>query len=152
MYEMTVFKVLINLIPIVHPLLVICPNRTVLYPYCSCLLVFIHLSDTPIMTDATKVQVFFDKDYKIRLLDPTKFEKSENLEKECGVFVDKIGSFNEKIHSLVEILESHAQRIDSQKLRVSQQLPPNNCKPLTFDDLFLFLFFLLLRRLVCVWL
>ncbi len=71
------------------------------------------------MTDATKVQVYFDKDYKVRLLDPIKFEKSEDLEKECGVFVDKIGSFNEKIHSLVEVLESHAQRIDSQKLRVS---------------------------------
>jgi hypothetical protein len=65
-----------------------------------------------------KVQLFFDKEYKIRVLDPAKFEKNEQLEKECGVFVEKIGSFNEKIHQLVEILEAHAKRIDDQKLRV----------------------------------
>jgi hypothetical protein len=69
------------------------------------------------MTDS-KVQVYFDKDYKIRLLDPTKFEKTEQLEKECGAFVEKIGSFNEKIHTLVEVLEAHTTRIDAQKLRV----------------------------------
>ncbi len=79
------------------------------------------------MTDS-KVQVYFDKDYKIRLLDPTRFEKSEQLEKECGSFVEKIGSFNEKIHTLVEVLEAHATRIDAQKLRVSTAL--SELKPL----------------------
>ncbi len=70
------------------------------------------------MSDS-KVQVYFDKDYKIRLLDPVKFDKAEQLEKECGSFVEKIGSFNDKIHSLVDVLEAHAARIESQKLRVS---------------------------------
>jgi hypothetical protein len=65
-----------------------------------------------------KIQLYFDKEYKIRAFDPVKFERSEQLEKECGVFVEKIGSFNEKVRSLVEVLEAHAARIDTQKLKV----------------------------------
>jgi hypothetical protein len=65
-----------------------------------------------------KVKISFDKEYKIRVLDPVKFEKGENLEKESGNFVEKLASFNEKVNTLVDILESHATRIDSQKLRV----------------------------------
>mmetsp|Transcript_18331 Transcript_18331/g.25137 ORF Transcript_18331/g.25137 Transcript_18331/m.25137 type:complete len:128 (+) Transcript_18331:931-1314(+) len=64
-----------------------------------------------------KVKVCFDKDYKIRVLDPVKFQRGEELEKECTNFVEKISTFNEKVNSLVEILESHANRIDSRKLR-----------------------------------
>lgn len=70
------------------------------------------------MSEANKIQIYFDKEYKIRVLDPVKFEKSEQLESECGTFVEKIGQFNEKIKSLVEVLEANAERIDSQKMRV----------------------------------
>jgi len=65
-----------------------------------------------------KVKIVFDKEYKIRALDPVKFEKGEALEKECSNFVEKISSFNEKVNTLVDILDLHANRIDSQKLRV----------------------------------
>lgn len=65
-----------------------------------------------------KVKISFDKEYKLRVLDPAKFEKSEKLEKECNTFVEKISNFNEKVNSLVDILDSHANRIDAQKLRV----------------------------------
>eukprot|EP01039_Chlorochromonas_danica_P005377 gene5377-5915_t len=68
------------------------------------------------MSDS-KVQFFFDKDYKIRVFDPTKFERSEEFEKACGEFVEKISGFNEKVNALVEVLEAHASRIDQQKLR-----------------------------------
>mmetsp|Transcript_2215 Transcript_2215/g.3695 ORF Transcript_2215/g.3695 Transcript_2215/m.3695 type:complete len:128 (-) Transcript_2215:109-492(-) len=64
-----------------------------------------------------KVKIVFDKEYKIRALDPVKFEKGEALEKECSNFVEKISSFNEKVNTLVDILDLHANRIDSQKLR-----------------------------------
>lgn len=73
------------------------------------------------MTD-NKIQLYFDKDHKIRAFDPVKFERSEQLEKECGTFVEKIGTFNEKVHSLVEVLEVHAARIDAQKLKVIEVL------------------------------
>lgn len=66
-----------------------------------------------------KVKITFDKEYKIRALDPAKFEKGEALEKECSNFVEKISSFNEKVNTLVDILDLHANRIDAQKLRVS---------------------------------
>jgi hypothetical protein len=65
-----------------------------------------------------KVKIVFDKEYKIRALDPAKFEKAEALEKESSNFVEKISSFNEKVNSLVDILDLHASRIDAQKLRV----------------------------------
>mmetsp|Transcript_22898 Transcript_22898/g.50896 ORF Transcript_22898/g.50896 Transcript_22898/m.50896 type:complete len:128 (-) Transcript_22898:181-564(-) len=64
-----------------------------------------------------KVKIVFDKEYKIRALDPVKFEKGEALEKECSKFVEKISSFNEKVNTLVDILDLHASRIDAQKLR-----------------------------------
>eukprot|EP01038_Epipyxis_sp_PR26KG_P006621 gene6621-9088_t len=64
-----------------------------------------------------KVKITFDKEYKLRVLDPVKFERGEELEKECSTFVEKISSFNTKINSLVDVLDSHANRIDGQKLR-----------------------------------
>jgi intraflagellar transport protein 20 len=64
-----------------------------------------------------KSQLYFDKENKIRAFDPTKFERTEQLEKECGSFVSNISTFNEKVHSLVEVLEAHASRIDTQKLK-----------------------------------
>lgn len=70
-----------------------------------------------------KIKITFDKEYKVRVLDPAKFEKGEELEKECSTFVEKISTFNDKVNSLVDILETHANRIDSQKLRVCVCFP-----------------------------
>mmetsp|Transcript_315 Transcript_315/g.287 ORF Transcript_315/g.287 Transcript_315/m.287 type:complete len:130 (-) Transcript_315:63-452(-) len=64
-----------------------------------------------------KVRICFDKEYKVRVLDPNKFSLAEELEKEGATFVEKIFTFREKITGLVEILESHAKRIDEKKLR-----------------------------------
>jgi len=93
-----------------------------------------------------KLKVCFDKEYKIRVLDPVKSERTEDLQSECTNFGEsmycikcycyyycccypncfylyilhfiEISSFSEKISSLVQILEVHANRIDTQKLRV----------------------------------
>ena len=65
-----------------------------------------------------KVKICFDKDYKIKAFDPVKFSRGEELEKECGQFVEKISNFSEKVNTLVDVLEAHATRIDTQKLRV----------------------------------
>ena len=83
-----------------------------------------------------KVKIVFDKEYKIRALDPVKFEKGEALEKECSNFVEKISSFNEKVNTLVDILDLHANRIDSQKLRVNLE---NTLTNFSFYNLLLFL-------------
>ena len=89
-----------------------------------------------------KVRICFDKEYKIRALQPDKFGHAEELEKECSNFVEstfklfsafkfipiisffrvEITSFSEKVSGLVEVLDLHAKRIDEQKLRVSLRL------------------------------
>jgi hypothetical protein len=35
-----------------------------------------------------KVKICFDKDYKIRIMDPTKFSRSEQLDTECSAFME----------------------------------------------------------------
>ena len=35
-----------------------------------------------------RIKISFDKDYRIRVLDPVKFNRAEELEKESGVFVE----------------------------------------------------------------
>jgi hypothetical protein len=86
-----------------------------------------------------KPKLCFDKDYKIRILDPAKAAHAEDLNKECGGFIEsidnfichviaqmmslflsEISSFNSKINGLVEVLEQHAKKIDDQKLRVGK--------------------------------
>lgn len=88
------------------------------------------------------MKICFDKDYKVRVLDPVKFEHAVGLEKESSVFVDskfyyrisrhqtkpllfislhlhvEISEFNDKVSSLVTVLETHAVRIDERKLKV----------------------------------
>ena len=65
-----------------------------------------------------KIKICFDKEYKIKAIDPAKFEKGEETEKTCGVFVEKISSFSDRVSNLVEVLEKHATRIDERKLKV----------------------------------
>jgi hypothetical protein len=35
-----------------------------------------------------KVKICFDKDYKIRIMDPVKFGRSEELDVECTAFME----------------------------------------------------------------
>ncbi len=65
-----------------------------------------------------KITITFDKSYKVRALDPEKFEHAEQLQKECASFTEKVTSFNEKIGELVGVLEQHADKIDAKKAQV----------------------------------
>ena len=62
-------------------------------------------------------QVTFDREYKIRLFDEERANRSLNLEGECSRFNDNVSSFSEQVRSLLSLLENHASRIDAQKLR-----------------------------------
>lgn len=64
-----------------------------------------------------KVKITFDAEYRVRVLEEGKFKQSEELEKECSGFLEKIGTFGDKVNALVEVLEAHADRIDAQKLK-----------------------------------
>jgi hypothetical protein len=35
-----------------------------------------------------KIKICFDKEYKIRVMDPVKFERSEELDVECSAFME----------------------------------------------------------------
>lgn len=37
-----------------------------------------------------KIKVYFDKEYKIRVMDPAKFARSEELDTECSSFVESM--------------------------------------------------------------
>lgn len=40
-----------------------------------------------------KIKITFDKEYKIRIMDPIKFERSEQLDTECNSFMESKFSF-----------------------------------------------------------
>lgn len=73
------------------------------------------------MGEDTGVQISFDDDCRIRVLDPEHFKHSETLEEECRGFVNKIKHFNKSAHSIAEVLHENAARIDKQKLRAIGQ-------------------------------
>lgn len=70
------------------------------------------------MNTDEKVKISFDSEFKIRVLEESKFKRSQELDKESSSFVEKITTFNDKVNNLVDVLESHATRIEAQKLKV----------------------------------
>lgn len=64
-----------------------------------------------------RVKISFDSEYKIRLYEEAKANRSDSLQSEALQFVEKTGLFNDKVKSLVTVLEAHADRIESQKIR-----------------------------------
>lgn len=73
------------------------------------------------MSEDNSVQISFDDECRIRVLDPEHFKHSEVLEEGCRKFVDKIREFNTSVHSIVEVLHDNAARIDKEKLRAIGQ-------------------------------
>ncbi|CAM9739524.1 unnamed protein product [Scytosiphon promiscuus] len=73
------------------------------------------------MNEDNGVQISFDDECRIRVLDPEQFKHSETLEEECRGFVDKIREFNTSVHTIVEVLHENAACIDREKLRAIGQ-------------------------------
>lgn len=73
------------------------------------------------MGEDNGVQISFDDECRIRVLDPEQFKHSETLEQECSGFVDKIRKFNTSVHTIVEVLHENAARIDKEKLKAIGQ-------------------------------
>ena len=61
------------------------------------------------------MQVSFDDECKIRILDAEKFKKTEELEEECKQFITKIKEFNGTVHSIVELMDGQSTRIEAEK-------------------------------------
>lgn len=67
------------------------------------------------------MQISFDEQNQIRVLDAHKFQQVEELEKECGSFTSKCESFAKTVQTLVEVLDSQAARIEREKLKALGQ-------------------------------
>eukprot|EP00392_Amoebophrya_sp_AT5.2_P019748 g20729.t1 len=65
----------------------------------------------------TDIQITFDSENHIRVLDPEKFKHLESLEGECQAFTSKLTSFGTTVQTLVEVLDTQAKRIEFEKLR-----------------------------------
>lgn len=73
------------------------------------------------MSEDNGVQISFDDECRIRVLEPEQFKHSETLEEECRGFVDKIQEFNSSVHTIVQVLHENAARIDKEKLKAIGQ-------------------------------
>ncbi|CAD7948319.1 unnamed protein product [Amoebophrya sp. A120] len=67
------------------------------------------------------IQITFDADNHIRVLDPEKFKQMENLSQECQNFTEKIHQFGTTVQTLVDVLDGQAKRIEFEKLRAIGQ-------------------------------
>lgn len=70
-----------------------------------------------IMSKDQGIQISFDEECRIRVLDPEQFKHSETLEEECRGFGEKIGEFNKSVNHIVNLLQENGARIDKEKLR-----------------------------------
>merc|ERR1711924_292166 len=58
------------------------------------------------------VEITFDDENRIRVLQKDKYKQTENLDAECQGFSEKIETFGGTVNTLVEILDGQAQKIE----------------------------------------
>ena len=63
------------------------------------------------------VNITFDENNQIRVLESDKYRETENLKSECIDFLKKIMNFNENVKTLIEVLDAQAEKIEDQKLK-----------------------------------
>jgi len=61
--------------------------------------------------------ITFDDMYRIRVLDPEKYQQTEHLKDECGAFTQKIQGLTGVVKTLVDAVDSQAEQIENEKLR-----------------------------------
>lgn len=67
------------------------------------------------------VDITFDAENRIRVLESSKFEAGDELEGECQGFMEKINFFSSNVADLVEVLDNQAKKIEMDKLRAIGQ-------------------------------
>ncbi|KAJ3145884.1 Intraflagellar transport protein 20 [Geranomyces michiganensis] len=60
--------------------------------------------------------VTFDEFSKLRILDPSQFEASEQLKEECQDFTTRTGTFNDIIQMFMRLMDEKAGQIEREKL------------------------------------
>ena len=67
--------------------------------------------------DKLAVNITFDENNQIRVLEPEKYRDTENMKTECIDFLKKIVTFNENVEQLMTILDTQSKQIEDQKLK-----------------------------------
>eukprot|EP00344_Euplotes_crassus_P006720 CAMPEP_0197004196 /NCGR_PEP_ID=MMETSP1380-20130617/20149_1 /TAXON_ID=5936 /ORGANISM="Euplotes crassus, Strain CT5" /LENGTH=131 /DNA_ID=CAMNT_0042422913 /DNA_START=15 /DNA_END=410 /DNA_ORIENTATION=- len=67
--------------------------------------------------DKLAINITFDENNQIRVLEADKYRESENLKGECMDFLKKIVTFNDNVEQLIVILDEQAKKIEEQKLK-----------------------------------
>ena len=67
--------------------------------------------------DKLAINITFDENNQIRVLEADKYRESENLKGECIDFLKKIVTFNDNVEQLILILDEQAKKIEEQKLK-----------------------------------
>ncbi|CAI2382402.1 unnamed protein product [Moneuplotes crassus] len=67
--------------------------------------------------DKLAINITFDENNQIRVLEADKCRESENLKGECMDFLKKIVTFNDNVEQLIVILDEQAKKIEEQKLK-----------------------------------
>ena len=63
------------------------------------------------------IQVCFDSENQIRILQPDNFRETEALQETCDGFTNKMTQFQSAVQTLVELLDSQTEKIEQYKLR-----------------------------------
>mmetsp|Transcript_22247 Transcript_22247/g.55048 ORF Transcript_22247/g.55048 Transcript_22247/m.55048 type:complete len:130 (+) Transcript_22247:213-602(+) len=61
--------------------------------------------------------ITFDEQYRVRVLDAEKYNKTESLAESAKEFCDKVAQLNDIVKSVVEAVDQQAARTESEKLR-----------------------------------
>ena len=63
------------------------------------------------------IQVCFDAENQIRIINPENFKETEALQEKCEDFTSKITQFQANVQNLTELLDMQAEKIEQYKLR-----------------------------------
>mmetsp|Transcript_39625 Transcript_39625/g.55031 ORF Transcript_39625/g.55031 Transcript_39625/m.55031 type:complete len:132 (-) Transcript_39625:336-731(-) len=69
------------------------------------------------MSTADNRGITFDEFYRIRVLDPERFQQTEQLKEECSAFTDRVSNLSTTVKTLVDAVDQQAERIENEKLR-----------------------------------
>ena len=67
--------------------------------------------------DKLAINITFDENNQIRVLEAEKYRESESLKGDCIDFLKKIVTFKENVEQLILILDDQAKKIEEQKLK-----------------------------------
>lgn len=61
--------------------------------------------------------VYFDEDFRIRILEVEKYSQSKTLQDNCGIFVSNVQQLQDVVAKYVQAIDSQVDKIEAEKLK-----------------------------------